>query len=354
YLKINGSGVLHVVQLRGTTRNLPIGYNPYLPIEITIPSAGNYDNREYEVGLINGAYSNPETQTGLHIANAVNKTWHVNPINLASSVTVKVQWPLSEELDNFDRTNSSLSVWYQGFGEWFNQTFAAANGNDPYTKTISNMYFSPYYDLYFGVGSAGSALPVEFTSFEVEYNSFNNSAILNWQTALEENNSYFEIQRSMSGVAGSWEQIGRVEGQGTTLDITDYQFIDSDLESNDLSLKSSRFWTSELGPKTIYYRLKQVDYNGAFDYSEIRTLNFEPSTLNSSPDQFGAFELWPNPCNLNSILKTNQFDNYKIYNAKGAFIKYVENNNIIDISNLQKGVYYIINSEGYTQKLILN
>lgn len=331
YLKINGNGVVQVTQSRGSSRLYPIGYNPYLPIEIEIPAAGNFDNRTFELSLINGIYENPETNDVLQDDNVVGKTWFVNPTAVASNVSVTVYWPQSEEIGTFNRALSSLSYWSEGFGSWINQNFAAANGNDPYNKTVTGVYFSPFADLWFGVGSTGSALPVEFTNFEVEHNSFNNSAILNWQTAMEENNSHFEIERSFS--ATDWEKVERVEGQGNTFDITDYQFIDQ------LETLNSK-------PETIYYRLKQVDYNGAFEYSEIRTLNFKQETRNS-------FELWPNPV-AGNVINLSAVDDYEVVTIEGIVIKRELATNQIDISALAEGTYMIRNKSGQVQTFIKN
>ncbi|MFY0673187.1 MAG: hypothetical protein JXQ87_07270 [Bacteroidia bacterium] len=333
YLKMSGTGKVLVTQSRGTSRLLPIGFNPYLPIEIEIPGAGNYDNRTYEVTIIDGVYGNPENETSPQSDFTVNKTWFINPTNLASGVSVTVYWPESAEHENFNRSLSSLSYWFEGYGSWINQNFAAANGSDPFNKTVTGVYFSPFADLWFGVGSASSALPVEFTSFEVEHNSFKNSAILNWQTALEENNSHFEVERSFDGQ--EWEQIGTVNGQGTTFDITDYQFIDNGLP---ITINNS--------PITIYYRLKQVDYNGDFEYSETKTLSFKPETLNS-------FELWPNPVSGN-VINFSIVDDYELVTIEGNVIKRELETNKIDISNLAEGAYMLRNKSGQVQTFIRN
>ncbi len=343
YIKINGNGVVQATQTRGTSRLYPLGYNPYLPIEIDIPAAGNFDNRTYELALFDGVYENPQTNTNLQNNNVVGKTWFVNPTAVASNVSVTVYWPQSEEIGTFDRSLSSLSYWSSNLGSWTNQNFAAANGNDPYNKTVTGVYFSPFADLWFGVGSSGSALPVEFTSFDVEYQSFTNSAILDWQTAMEENNSHFIIERSFD--AANWESIGRVEGQGTTFDISDYQFVDEGLVSKVQGLKSSNL-TLDFRPETVYYRLKQIDYNGQFDYSEIRTLNFKLETRNS-------FELWPNPTN-GAAVYLSKFDDFKVFDLQGVLVLQIPNSNRIETSALKKGTYMVVDSKTNAIRLIVN
>ena len=123
-------------------------------------------------------------------------------------------------------------------------------------------------------------LPVELISFNgrsLEYGK----TLLEWSTASELNNDYFEIQESSNGV--DFEGIGQVNGKGTTSIVNNYSFTINN---------------SEYGLK--YYRLKQVDYDGAFEYSNI--INIE--TTNS----FIKWNLHPNPTNGKVLLSINERD----------------------------------------------
>jgi len=82
---------------------------------------------------------------------------------------------------------------------------------------------------------------------------------LTWQTASEMNNEYFEVQHTSDGI--NFTSIGFVNGNGTTTSLQSYQF-----EVDDRSLLSG------------YYRLKQVDFDGAFQYSPIRSVNCQNNT----------------------------------------------------------------------------
>jgi hypothetical protein len=79
---------------------------------------------------------------------------------------------------------------------------------------------------------------------------------LDWVTASELNSDRFEIERSVD--AESWVTLGSVRGQGTKSTRTNYTYIDV-----------------EPPMATIYYRLKQVDFDGKFTYSPIRSVEFE-------------------------------------------------------------------------------
>ncbi|MEH0155021.1 hypothetical protein V6R21_12820 [Limibacter armeniacum] len=95
-------------------------------------------------------------------------------------------------------------------------------------------------------GIFNELLPVELIFFSGNRNS--ESVSLNWATASEENNSHFEIERSADGK--TFEKVGEVEGSGNSQTRIDYKFEDNFNSFN-----------------TIYYRLKQVDFNNKFEYS---------------------------------------------------------------------------------------
>jgi len=86
-------------------------------------------------------------------------------------------------------------------------------------------------------------------SFEAKSNKKQIS--LNWQTASETNNAGFEIQRSMD--SKNWQNLTFIEGKGTTQAQQEYVNDDKDLRQGQL----------------YYYRLKQIDYDGGFEYSEV-------------------------------------------------------------------------------------
>lgn len=100
----------------------------------------------------------------------------------------------------------------------------------------------------------GQVLPVEFTSFTAE--AWKGEAILRWETASETQNSHFEVQRSLDGQ--DWESLGQVEGAGYSAEPLSYRFTDA----------------KPLGG-TSFYRLKQVDFDGSFEYSDMVSIRME-------------------------------------------------------------------------------
>ncbi len=114
--------------------------------------------------------------------------------------------------------------------------------------------------------------PVEWLGFEVKSDG-QGAALLSWQTAQEENNHYFQIERSAED--NSFNPIGRVEGAGTTREISSYTFKDADLPNT----TSSR----------VVYRIRQVDFNGAHSLS-----NLVEFTLGGMGTEF-SIRAFPNP-----------------------------------------------------------
>lgn len=112
-----------------------------------------------------------------------------------------------------------------------------------------------------GLGTYGgcSALPVELTYFHAQTTEEDN-VLLEWQTAWEEDNAYFAVEHSLDGAR--FETIGRIDGLGTTLESQSYSFLHADPL-----------------PGINYYRLRQVDFDGAFSYSGIQSVKTKSAEL---------------------------------------------------------------------------
>lgn len=117
---------------------------------------------------------------------------------------------------------------------------------DNYSSTTSP--FDMDLSLTGGLTLNCNQLPIELISFdgfaEVGFN------LLKWSTAVEINNDYFEIEKSLNGML--FEKIAQVTGAGNSNTVNNYQFIDNDAYKG-----------------VSYYRLKQIDYDGAMSYSSV-------------------------------------------------------------------------------------
>lgn len=117
------------------------------------------------------------------------------------------------------------------------------------------------------VGTFGdSPLPVELTSFTASLE--NNNVMLHWSTASELNNEGFEVQRSLDGL--EFGSIGFVIGNGSTSQAMQYEFMDSNPRNG-----------------TLYYRLKQIDFDGHFEFSEVVAVNLTKGfSISAYPNPF--------------------------------------------------------------------
>lgn len=171
------------------------------------------------------------------------------------------------------------------------------------------------------------ALPVELSSFEVHQEG--EDAFLEWTTSSEVNNEGFEIQRSVDGL--TFDRIGWQEGKGTTSEAQQYGFVDKYLK-----------------PGTYYYRLKQMDYDGQFDFSNIRSLTI--STTGSS-----VLKLYPNPTADFVYFSTPVEDlgRLSVFDANGRLLGQESIANArVDLRAYPPGTYFL-NFEKYTEQRLI-
>jgi|GEM_PF-194232 len=177
----------------------------------------------------------------------------------------------------------------------------------------------------------GSVAPVKLINFSAVAKE--SSVLLTWQTAMEINNNYFEVQRSSDG--RNFSAIGRVNGNGNSGELLDYSFIDN----NPLE-------------ETSYYRLKQVDYNGSFSYSRVHAVTFTPLTVT----------IYPNPATDQITVKSKEeLINITLQDitGKATFTQNFEsgeNLQVVNLPSLQPGLYLVsIQTQTGTvvQKLII-
>ncbi len=181
---------------------------------------------------------------------------------------------------------------------------------------------------YYFVSEKIVALPVELTKFSGK--EVDGETILNWTTASEINNDYFEIQASNDGV--NWETIKYVQGAGNSTVELNY--------SKNIGDDPNRF-----------YRLKQVDFDGSFAYSNV--IYVKKKGVSSA-----QLMVFPSPATnqVNVVADELQEGEYdlKVYAINGAIVKstsslnFQEGNMItLDVNDLAEGVYTVVVSDDY-------
>lgn len=188
---------------------------------------------------------------------------------------------------------------------------------------------------------ASSLFPVEWLDFRVELKG--QIAELNWATALELNNEYFEIQRSNGQY--QFEPLGKVLGVGTSDEISTYTYEDRGV--------------ALLSDKHLYYRLKQVDIDGQSSFSStVELLNDAVSDL--------SMKVFPNPStgpvtiNVNFEQQT-QGAHISLFTMGGQKVREEQisarqSSLMWNLQDMAKGIYIVKMTSGNTelsQKLVL-
>lgn len=197
-------------------------------------------------------------------------------INFASISNVRVYGNLTNSNNSDDVTVDGI---IQVDGDFSNNTNAVVVGGGEIR--VSGNFTNAASGTVFGCVGIGcncsdcvlsvATLPVEFTKFIARLTD-NKSVKLIWATASELNNDFFSIEKSINGL--SFSEIGRKKGAGTSSSEKNYEFSD-DAPSKGVS----------------YYRIKQTDFDGNFDYSDVVAVSFEKKSDGSC-----VLKVFPNPC----------------------------------------------------------
>jgi hypothetical protein len=194
-----------------------------------------------------------------------------------------------------------------------------------------------------------NTIPVELSSFIASVSG--NYVLLNWSTGSENNNYGFEIQRSLgNGENKIWENVGFVKGIGSSTAPQNYSFKDKLTEVNGF----------------YFYRLKQIDFDGSFKYSDI-------VEVITSPLNFELLQNYPNPFNpattINYSIAKREHVSLKVFDIIGnevaTLVNEIQEPGIYDtdfdsnsgkMQNLTSGIYfYQLRTKSFvqTRKMIL-
>lgn len=255
----------------------------YAPISISAPSATT-DRFVAEYFWQNPHLAGYDTSlhdiTLNHISGC--EYWILNRLNGTSSVSVTLSWysPTSPA----PRSCGITSLPDLAVARW-DGTMWKDHGNGGTTGTTASgtiktsgvvTAFSPF-TLSSKLGGGTNPLPIELIYFTAVPRD--NYVELEWKTATQLNNDYFIVERSVNGV--DWQQLVMVKGAGTTYVPMEYLEIDPN---------------PVIGMN--YYRLKQVDFDGTYSYSQIVAVEFKKQVAASN----GEAVIFPNPLGQNEVL----------------------------------------------------
>lgn len=292
--------------LESSELEIPMGYNPFFSIRLSCPTCSGH---RFRARIKRGPYNTPPSSNGRVTTNVVAAQWQLRKVSGGTvDVTVTLCWSSSGETSGLGN-DVGISIWDTNLGSPFwdvGNNISTKSGSGPFcqSRTITVDSNSR---IFLGVTNDQSPLPVTLLSFNGEMNDQGNID-LNWETADEENNDFFQVQRSSTGL-DDWEPLGFVAGNGNSDEIIRYSFTDDNVS------KDEGF---------LYYRLKQVDFNGAFEYSPVISVAIDS-------EQFEAEKSWkvfPNPSNgfnLQMVLTDPRFGSgdsfrFRLLNMKGQVL----------------------------------
>jgi hypothetical protein len=202
----------------GVSKTKVIIPSPYIiSVDNGVNSLGLGD---VDINIMGGLSLQPSTTIALSSASTINLfgSGHITGTNNTQKIT----------MGGITKYNGSLDLTKTGAS-----TASSATGVSPLGFT------------------SASLLPVVFTSFTAVNNA--GDIILKWSTASEISNNYFEIERSFNG--SLWTAVSKINGSGSATGNTSYSYTDNNINN-----------------ALVYYRLKQVDADGAFLYSTVKTI----------------------------------------------------------------------------------
>jgi len=266
------------------------------------------------------------TYSDLHLINGINS------LPASGIIFVYGQYqPTGSAIPFIEVSIDNGATWHYNLLSLFpDYYFTKSNLVDESHWYITGTQFGQMGFVLFTDNSGG--VPVELISFTADVNS--EKVLLHWQTATELNNLGFEIERKSD--KNGWRMIGFKEGKGTTTEIQNYVFSD-DL----FGIESEH----------LYYRLKQIDFDGTFEYSEV------VEVVVDIPTEFSLEQNHPNPFNPSTTIRftipqgekrETRNINLKVYDVLGNEITTLVNEEKptgsyeveFNAANLPSGIYF--------------
>lgn len=222
--------------------------------------------------------------------------WTLTRNTGTSNVTVSLSWTGSCAVSTL--SDLRIARWDVALLRWRDAGAVSTSGNTSSGTVTTNTTSSSFGAFTLASSTTNNALPVELVSFTVEPDGM--KAKTEWRTASEDQNDFFTVERSSDG--RNFEVVGTVKGAGTSVHTNDYIYMDE----NPLS-------------EVSYYRLKQTDFNGHFEYFGPRSL-----TMDKTAQEFRVINANPNP--FSSEFSVKYFSpeemqvNFKMLRADGTAV----------------------------------
>lgn len=322
---VNGP-LAHTVETAAfTSKNYPIGKGSSKRSVGLGITQSDLTSRRYVVEIYN---SPPVSRTLPSSLSAVSSVRHIKVWQIPAGTLTTAWINIEFDTDDYVTDPSNLRIAKENGTDW-EDLGGQINGSSS-DLIRSTVNFTTFSDFVLANATGGSnPLPVELTFFKASVDGW--SVQLNWETAAEVNNYGFEVERSTD--KSSWSKIAFIAGHGNSNSMKQYSFTD-------IKVSSGKY----------YYRLKQIDNTGIFDYSkEIEV------TIEKVIKDFTVEPNFPNPFNPTTTIKFGFQESVDatvvIYNSLGSkvavlFNERTEAGKIYNLdfngSQLTSGVYYYV------------
>ena len=310
-----------------TNFTFPVGNaGKYAPVQLSSLSGSNTFTAQY----FNTPYSNttsintaPPTPANYNVSK--KEYWTVDRTNAATTAVMTLPWDANSGVTN----PSAVRIAHWGGNSWDDAGGTSSGTTSSGSVTSTILAFSPFT---LGAGTF-NVLPIQLVSFTAQKS--NNTVRLAWTTQQEINAGNYVIERSADG--NTWSEISSTNAIGGS-GSHDYSVVDN---SPNKGLN--------------YYRLKEVDINGRFQYSLVRIISFSKEV---------SIIIAPNPArdviNVNLIKSNNNLLTITLTDVNGKFISKqntMDSQVKIDAHNLSKGTYFVKITDGENvtiQKVMVN
>jgi len=236
---------------------IPLGdEGVYAPLELKDYSNSSSTNK-FTVRYIRDSYTDTAVGSGLVKVSKI-EYWTVEKNTGSSSLKVKIVLHWQEGQASGISNLSDLAMARYDGSEWVAVQPTSINGTVTQGSIETNYGQNGFGPYTFGSIGGGNVLPIKLNHFSAEVTD-NQEVLLSWETAMEHNNDFFTIERSYDGQF--FEEIATVRGAGNSDMPLSYSYIDE-----------------SPGSGNIYYRLKQTDYDGQFEYFNVEEVFIEVAT----------------------------------------------------------------------------
>lgn len=323
------------------TRNISNASNFYFPLgttsnaqllELDFTSLSSYSTPSISAYFTSDGSGIDISSLGLYVNGTLltdrlnNGFWTLNPSNI-DSFTADITL-YAKGNTNGSTNPMAYAVIKRNGGDWFIPDGTHSNSTQSISSGITKVQrsgISSFSDYAIAFNNQNETLPIILTDFyAIKINKTQTE--LFWQTSSEINNDYFIIQKSRD--AKNFYNIGRIKGAGNSNTIKDYSYLDNDNNASE-----------------VYYRLKQIDYDGNSSLSKIISVPTEVNTEVFVQYQNGHIEIYnlPKLSDYNVIIITNSLGQI-IYNGK---IFNFDSNPVKISVNLKNGIYYLMLNDNY-------